>query len=92
MTVAKFWDPDGVIKVRIRSNQGIVEFINYTSQEVKFFKESIIGTLDLRSLGYFIVNYEDLVRKLGQQFTFSTTARVKPYMWRKTVSSRLKQN
>ena len=30
----------------------------------------MIGILDLRSVGYFKVNYEDLVRKLGQQFTF----------------------
>ena len=46
MAVAKFWDPDGVIstiKVRIRSNQGIAEFIKNTCQEAKFFKENIIG-------------------------------------------------
>ena len=73
MAVAKFWDPDGVIstiKVRIRSNQGIVEFINNKIQEVKFIKENIICILVMRSLGYFKVIYEDLVRKLGQQFTF----------------------
>ena len=55
MVVAKFWDPDGMIstiKVRLRSNQGVVEFINNTSQEVKFFKKDIIGILDLRSLGF----------------------------------------
>ena len=56
--------------VRIRSNQGVVEFINNTSQEVKFSKRDMRGILDMRSLGYFKVNYEDLVRKLSQQFTF----------------------
>ena len=30
----------------------------------------MIGILDSRSLGYFKVNYEDLVTKLGQQLTF----------------------
>ena len=58
------------LKVRLRSNQGVVEFINYRSQEVKFFTKDMIGILDLRSLGYFNVNYEDLGRKLSQQFTF----------------------
>ena len=41
MAAAKFWDPDGVIstiKVRIRSNQGIVELINNTSEEVTFLR------------------------------------------------------
>ena len=73
MAVEKFWDQDGVIntlKATLRSSQGAVEFINNTSQEVKIFKKDMIGILDLRLLGYFKVNYKDLVKKLGQQFTF----------------------
>ena len=68
MVVDNFWDPDGVIstlKVRIRSNQRVAEFINNPSQGVKILKKDMIGILDLKSLGYFKVNYEDIVRKTG---------------------------
>ena len=32
--------------------------------------KTVIGILDLRSLGYFKVSYENLVRRMGEHFTF----------------------
>ena len=48
----------------------MVEFINSTSEPVRFSNMVPIGILDLRSLGYFKVSYEDIVSKLGEHFTF----------------------
>ena len=40
------------------------------SEEVTFLPKTVLGILDLRSLGYFKVNYEDSVRRMGGYFTF----------------------
>ena len=64
--------PDGeisILKIRIKNNHGIVEFVNST-EEVTFLPKTVIGILDLRSLGYFKLNYEDLVRGMGEHFTY----------------------
>ena len=45
--------------------------MNNTSEEVTFLPKTVIGILDLRSLGYFKVNSEDLVRRMSENFTFS---------------------
>ena len=62
MAIAELWGPDGeisTVKIRLKSNHGIVEFANNTSEEVMFLPKTFIGILDLRCLGYFKVNYED---------------------------------
>ena len=58
------------LKLWLIKNQSLVEFVNNTSGPVSFSGKVLIGILDLRSLGYFKVNYEDIVSKLGEHFTF----------------------
>ena len=73
MAIVKLWGLNGEIstlKIRLKNNHGIVEFVNNTSEEVIFLPKTVIGILDLRSLGYFKVNCEDLVRRMGEHFTF----------------------
>ena len=46
MAIAKLLGPDGVIstlKIRLKSNHGIVEFVNNTSDEVILWPETVIG-------------------------------------------------
>ena len=65
--------PNGEIsalKNRLKNNHGIVEFANNTSEELTFLPKTVIGILDLRCLGYFKVNYEELVRRMAEHFTF----------------------
>ena len=62
MAIAKLLGPDGQIptlKVRLKNNHSIVEFVKNTSEEVTFLPKAVIGILDLRFLGYFRVNHED---------------------------------
>ena len=73
MAVAKLWDQDGKIstlKIRLKNNHAIVEFVNNTSEEVMFLLKTIMGILDLRSLGYFKANCEDVVRRMHEHLTF----------------------
>ena len=73
IAIAKLWGLDGEIstlKIRLKNNYGIVEFVNNTNEEVTFLPKTVIGVLDLRSLGYFKVNYENLVQRMGEYFTF----------------------
>ena len=58
----------------------MVEFVNNTSEPVRFPSKVPIGILDLRSLGYFNVNYEDIVSKLGDHFTFYHDAKEKAFI------------
>ena len=70
---ARLLDSDGeicTVKIRLKNNHGMVEFVNNTSEEVTFLPKTDIGILDLRSLGYFKVNYEDFLRRMGEHFTF----------------------
>ena len=66
MAIAKLQGSDGEIstlKIRLKNNHSIVEFVNITSDEVTFWPKTVKGSLDLRSLGYFKVNYENFVRR-----------------------------
>ena len=45
------------MKLRIENNQGCVQFINKGQDIAKLRKDKAIGVLDLRSVGYFKVNY-----------------------------------
>ena len=45
------------MKLRIENNQGCVQFINKGQDIAKLMKDKAIGVLDLRSVGYFKVNY-----------------------------------
>ena len=45
------------MKLKIKNNQGCVQFIDKGQDTVKLRKDKAIGVLDLRSAGYFKVNY-----------------------------------
>ena len=73
IAIAGLWGPDGEIftlKIRLKNSHGIVEYVSNTSEEVTFLPKTVIGILDLRSLGYCKVDYEDLVGRMGENFTF----------------------
>ena len=70
--ITKLWDDNKnhTLKLWLIKNQSLVEFINNTSEPVRFSDKIQIGILDLQSLGYFKVNYEGIVSKLGEHLTF----------------------
>ena len=45
------------MELKSENNQGCVQFINKGQEIVKLRKDKAIGILDLRSVGYFKVNY-----------------------------------
>ena len=49
------------MKLRIENNQGCVQFINKGQDIAKLRKDKAIGVLDLRSVGYFKVNYQKMI-------------------------------
>ena len=49
------------MKLKIENNQGCVQFINKGQDIVKLRKDKAIGVLDLRSVGYFKVNYQKMI-------------------------------
>ena len=76
--IVKLWDDNmNPLKLWLINNQSLVEFINNTSEPVGFSNKVQIGILGLRSLGYFKVNYEDLVSKLVEYFIFYDYAQEK---------------
>ena len=60
------WDDNKnhTLKLWLIKNQSLVEFVNNTSEPLRFSNKVPIGILDLRSLGYLKMNYEDIVSKL----------------------------
>ncbi len=54
----------------------MVEVENITQNTLHFPKDKIVRVLDLRSLGFFKVNYCELVRKLENQFKFNHYCRL----------------
>ncbi len=73
MAIGKFWNRSQVatLKVKVVRNQSVVEVENVTQNKIYFPKDKTVGVLDLRSLGFFKVNYCELVRKLENQFKFN---------------------
>ena len=49
------------MKLKIENNQGCVQFLNKGQDIVKLRKDKAIGILDLRSVGYFKVNYPKMI-------------------------------
>ena len=58
------------MKIRIENNQGCVQFINKSHGTIKLMERKTIGILDLRSTGYFKVNYQRLVTMVESRQTF----------------------
>ena len=58
------------LKVRIENNQGVVEFENRDNEIQKLRRDKEIGLLDLRSIGYFKLNYQGMVHMAEAKDTF----------------------
>ena len=58
------------MKLKIENNQGCVQFINKGQDVVKLRKDKAIGVLDLRSVGYFKVNYQKMINMAKSRQTF----------------------
>ena len=58
------------MKLRIENNQGCVQFINKCKDIAKLRKDNAIGVLDLRSVGYFKVNYQKMITMAKSRQTF----------------------
>ena len=58
------------LKLRIENNQGCVQFINRGKDIAKLRKDKAIGVLDLRSVGYFKVNYQKMITMAESRQTF----------------------
>ena len=58
------------LKVRIENNQGVVEFENRDNEIQKLRRDKEIGLLDLRSIGYFKLNYQRMVHMAEAKDTF----------------------
>ena len=58
------------MKIKIENNQGCVRFINKGQDIPKLRKDTAIGVLDLRSIGYFKVNYQKMITMAESRQTF----------------------
>ena len=58
------------VKLRIENNQGCVQFINKGKDIAKLRKDKAICVLDLRSVGYFKVNYQKMITMAESRQTF----------------------
>ena len=58
------------MKIRIENNQGCVQFINKSHGTIKLMESKAIGILDLRSIGYFKVSYQELITMAESRQTF----------------------
>ena len=58
------------MKLRIENNQGCVQFINKGQDMAKLRTDKTIGVLDLRSVGYFKVNYQKMITMAESRHTF----------------------
>ena len=58
------------MKLRIVNNQGCVQFINKGQDIAKLRKDKAIGVFDLRSVGYFKVNYQKMITMAECRQTF----------------------
>ena len=70
--ITKFFGHQKVLtlKVRIENNQGVVEFENRDNEIQKLRRDKEIGLLDLRSIGYFKLNYQRMVHMAEVKDTF----------------------
>ena len=58
------------MKLKIENNQGCVQLINKGQDIVNLRKDKAIGVLDLRSVGYFKVNYQEMITMAESRQTF----------------------
>ena len=58
------------MELKIENNQGCVQFINKGKDVAKLRTDKAIGVLDLRSVGYFKVNYQKMITMAESRQTF----------------------
>ena len=58
------------MKLKIENNQGCVQFINKGKDIAKLRTDKAIGVLDLKSVGYFKVNYQKMITMAESRQTF----------------------
>ena len=70
--MTKLFDSEKVftMKLRIENNQGCVQFINKGKDTAKLRKDKAIGVVDLKSVGYFKVNYQKMITMAESRQTF----------------------
>ena len=69
--VLKAWinGEERTVKTKLTRNQTLLVVTNNTDNEVKLDRDSPIGILDVRSMGYYYIAYEDLMRQMGEGST-----------------------
>ena len=72
MICTKFFGRDMVytLRVKFQDNQGVVQFRNGSDETVQLRKDKAVGILDLRSIGYFKVDYQKMVNMAESSKTF----------------------
>ena len=72
MICTKFFGRDMVytLRVKFQDNQGVVLFRNGSNEIAQLRKDKTVGTLDLRSIGYFKVGYQKMVNMAESSKTF----------------------
>ena len=82
MALCKFWKDNRTLitqRIKIVNNQAIIQVKNDTSQPMKYQKDTSIGILDLRSIGYFKLPYKRLVMELQNTFNFTHYYKMIPH-------------
>ena len=54
-------DINYTLKLKVQDNQAVVEFENKSNTTAKLRRKTVLGILDLRSMGYFKVGYQKVV-------------------------------
>ena len=72
MICTKFFGRDMVytLRVKFQDNQGVVQFRNGSDEIAQLRKDKAVGSLDLRSIGYFKVGYQKMVNMSESSKTF----------------------
>ena len=72
MICTKFFGRDMIytLRVKFQDNQGIVQFRNGSNETAQLRKDKAVGVLDLRSIGYFRVDYQKMVNMAESSKTF----------------------
>ena len=54
-------DINHTLKLKVQDNQAVVEFQNKSNTTAELRRKTVLGILDLRSMGYFKVGYQKMV-------------------------------
>ena len=73
MICTKFFGRDMVytLRVKFQDNQGVVQFRNGSNETAQLKKNKAVGILDLRSIGYFKVGYQKMVKMAESSKAFN---------------------